>query len=433
VNNDTKGNNMDLTYLLEVTGLLDDRQREIIETLIALGSTRKAAKELGVNPSVVSRTVSRAQKRASRFGHAPGHWNGGVAPGYHMGKVTVARDCETNEPKTAWERQHPDGNPISDEIPEGLLADKITILRSDMGVTQRWDTYKPDKADILRSIRDAAEAMSENIDRADAVVAPSVVNSDLCNLYTFTDYHLGEMAWHREGGADWDIKIAENMIMAAMRSMVNQSPQAHTAVINIQGDFLHTDGKLPLTPASKHVLDADSRYPKIRKAAIRIIRGLVQFAAERHQEIHLIIAEGNHDEEGSGWLADCFCVHYENDPRISVNDSALPFYVFEWGQTMLGVHHGHKVKNENLPLLFAAQFPEIWGRTKRREVHCGHRHHRDEKEYNGVTVVQHPTLAARDAYAARGGWIADRSAQAITYHKKFGQVGRVSVCPEMLV
>ena len=78
------------------------------------------------------------------------------------------------------------------------------------------------------------------------------------------------------------------------------------------------------------------------------------------------------------------------------------------------------------------QHPEAWGRTKRREIHCGHRHHRDEKEYNGVTVVQHPTLAARDAYAARGGWIADRAAWAITYHKRFGGVGRVAITPEML-
>jgi hypothetical protein len=99
---------------------------------------------------------------------------------------------------------------------------------------------------------------------------------------------------------------------------------------------------------------------------------------------------------------------------------------------MLGVHHGHKVKNEQLPLLFAAQFPQMWGETTKREIHCGHRHHRDEKEYNGVTVIQHPTIAARDAYAARGGWIADRSVQSITYHKRFGQVGRVTICPEML-
>ena len=240
------------------------------------------------------------------------------------------------------------------------------------------------------------------------------------------------LAWHKEGGADWDITTAEKTIIAALTQMVNQSPSAHTAVLNIQGDFLHTDGKLPVTPASKHVLDADSRFPKIRRAAIRIIRSLMAVCLQRHQEVYLIIAEGNHDEESAGWLADLFAVHYEEDPRVTVNDSVLPFYVFEWGSTMLGVHHGHKVKNESLPLLFAAQFPQAWGRTTRREIHCGHRHHRDEKEYNGVTVVQHPTLAARDAYAARGGWIADRAAWAITYHKDYGAVGRVMVTTEML-
>jgi hypothetical protein len=123
---------------------------------------------------------------------------------------------------------------------------------------------------------------------------------------------------------------------------------------------------------------------------------------------------------------------YEGEPRLTVTDSELPFYVVRWGDNMLGFHHGHKVKNEQLPLLFAAQFPKVWGETTKRAIHCGHRHHVDEKEYNGVIVVQHPTLAARDAYAARGGWIAERAVQAITYHRRFGQVGRVYVCPEML-
>jgi hypothetical protein len=127
-----------------------------------------------------------------------------------------------------------------------------------------------------------------------------------------------------------------------------------------------------VTPVSRHVLDADTRFPKLRKSAIRVIRSLVAMSLQRHQEVHLIIAEGNHDEESSGWLSDLFFVHYEEEPRISVSDSVLPFYVFEWGSTMLGVHHGHKVKNESLPLLFAAQFSQEWGSTTRREIHCGH-------------------------------------------------------------
>jgi hypothetical protein len=99
---------------------------------------------------------------------------------------------------------------------------------------------------------------------------------------------------------------------------------------------------------------------------------------------------------------------------------------------MLAFHHGHLKKNDQLPILFAAQFPKIWGATEKRYAHCGHRHHVEEKEHSGLTVIQHPTLAARDAYAARGGWIADRSVRAITYHAEFGEVGRNVITPEML-
>lgn len=371
--------------------LSEDILRQTVEALQQYGTETQAAAALGLSRSTFQNRVRIAATR----GFAPGHFESGVAPGYAMGKVTIQRG--------------PSGN-----------------------VERTWERQSPDREAMREATQDVIEGLKADLPKAEAIAAPGLTNADLCNLYTFTDYHLGMYAWHREGGADWDLAIAERILLGAMRAMVEQSPAAHAAVINIQGDFLHTDGKVPVTPAHKHVLDADSRYPKIRRSAIRLIRELVRMALVRHSAVHLIIAEGNHDEEGAGWLADLFAVHYEYEPRLHVNDSALPFYVLEWGETMLGVHHGHKVKNEQLPLLFAAQFPEAWGRTKRREIHCGHRHHRDEKEYNGVTVVQHPTLAARDAYAARGGWIADRAAQAITYHKRFGQVGRVMVCPEMI-
>jgi hypothetical protein len=295
-----------------------------------------------------------------------------------------------------------------------------------------WEKESIDR-EAQEAARDAAySALAAELPRIKPSPAPQATAGELCNLYTFTDYHLGCLAWREEGGADWDLKIAERTLVDGFRAMVSQSPRAHTAVINLQGDFLHTDGLVPATPAHGHILDADSRYGKIVEVAIRAIRQLVTFALERHEEVRLIIAEGNHDESGSVWLRQMFSALYELEPRCSVDTSALPFYTFLWGDTFLGFHHGHKVKNEALPLLFAAQFRQEWGRTTRAYLHCGHRHHCDEKEYNGATVIQHPTLAARDAYAARGGWIAERAAQSITYHKRFGQVGRVFVVPEML-
>jgi len=372
------------------------RQREILEAIELHGGAKAASIALGINIGGASDAYLSVKKKAALMGYAP-------------------------------------ENDFTRPVPQGYITKGVsTYYNSEGKPSGQWVKASLSHQALVDAMRETVSGFKDEIPPAVSVAPPTNTEDQLCNLYTFTDYHLGMLAWHKEGGSDWDITTAEKTIIAALTQMVNQSPTAHTAVLNIQGDFLHTDGKTPVTPASKHVLDADSRFPKIRRAAIRIIRSLMAVCLQRHQEVYLIIAEGNHDEESSGWLADLFAVHYEEEPRVTVNDSVLPFYVFEWGSTMLGIHHGHKVKNESLPLLFAAQFPQEWGRTTRREIHCGHRHHRDEKEYNGVTVVQHPTLAARDAYAARGGWIADRAAWAITYHKKYGAVGRVMVTTEML-
>jgi hypothetical protein len=316
--------------------------------------------------------------------------------------------------------------------PVFIVTGRSTLRNAEGDVVAEWEKTSLD----LKAAQEAREAaflaMAQQLPRAKPVGAPRACNDDLCNLYTFTDYHMGMLAWGKEGGADWDLKIAERTLVDGFAAMIDQSPKADTAVINLQGDFLHTDGLIPETPGHKHVLDADGRYPKIVEVAIRAIRRLVAMALAKHQTIRLIIAEGNHDESGSVWLRQMFSALYEEEPRVSVDTSALPFYTFLWGETFLGFHHGHKVKNEQLPLLFAAQFRAAWGATTKAYIHCGHRHHCDEKEYNGATVVQHPTLAARDAYAARGGWIAERAAQSITYSKRYGQVGRVFVTPEML-
>ncbi len=313
-----------------------------------------------------------------------------------------------------------------------VVTGRSTLRNADGETVMEWEKTSLDQIKAAEARQAAFEAMSAILPRAFPVAAPQAVNDDLCNLLTYSDFHLGMLAQEEEGGANWDLKIAERTLRDSFSMMLNQAPAAHTAVVNIQGDMLHSDGLLPVTPAHRHVLDQDGRFSRIVAVAIRSIRSLVEMALEKHQHVHLVICEGNHDEASSVWLRLMFAALYENEPRVDVNASELPFYVFEWGQMMLGFHHGHKVKNEQMPLLFAAQFPEVWGRTKRRAIHCGHRHHVDEKEYNGVTVVQHPTIAARDAYAARGGWIADRAVQTITYSKRFGQVGRVFVTPEML-
>lgn len=326
---------------------------------------------------------------------APGHFNNGTAPGYLMGKVTVQRNANGDVERT-WERQ------------------------------------SPDQEQALEALRAAVEAMAGEIAPAAPIAAPAASLGHLLTLYTFTDYHLGALCWHKEGGADWDCGIAERVGAEAMGALVDGAPASSRAIVNIQGDFLHYDGLQAVTPTHGHVLDADSRFGRVVDVAIRLIRQLVAKALAKHEHVTLLICEGNHDIASSLWLRKLFCALYEQEPRVTVHDSELPYYAIQHGKVMLGFHHGHLRKNDQLPALFAAQFREMWGKCAKVAIHTGHRHHREIKEHAGAEVVQHPTLAARDAHAARGGWWSERRLTALTYHSEFGEVASNTVTPEML-
>lgn len=373
-----------------------ERQAEYLEAVNLHRGIAPAARALNVHKKSIWKAVQSLKSRAALAGYAPDH-------------------------------------DLTKAVPDPLvLKGASTLYGKDGEIKLQWvkSALDADKREAL--IRAAYEAASEELPRLDPIEPPAFVEDELCNLFVMTDCHVGMLAWHKEGGTDWDLRIAERVLTGCFERMVTSCPKAKVAVVAQLGDFLHADGILPVTPTSGHVLDADGRFSKVVAIAIRILRRIVDIALMRHEVVHVLMAEGNHDITSSIWLRQMFAALYENDPRVMVVDSELPYYVVRHGQTMLAFHHGHLKKNEQLPILFAAQFPEVWGSCTKRYVHTGHRHHVEEKEHPGMLVVQHPTLAARDAYAARGGWIAERQVSAITYHARFGQVGRSTVIPEML-
>lgn len=307
-----------------------------------------------------------------------------------------------------------------------------TLYGEDGKPRMQWVKTRLDDKLVDEAIRAAVAAMTADIPRVKPTKKPKQTEAQLCTVYTLTDCHVGMKAWAPETGADWDLEIAEQVLTDAIDYLVDASPAATTCVVNQLGDWLHADGLSPVTPTSGHILDVDSRYSQVVRVATRILRRVIDKALTKHAKVIVVMAEGNHDMASSVWLRHLFALLYEREPRVVVLDSEIPYYVHVHGATMLCFHHGHLKKNDQLPLLFAAQYPREWGATTKRYAHTGHRHHTEEKEHSGMSVVQHATIAARDAYAARGGWIAERKIKAITYHSAYGETGTVTVTPEML-
>lgn len=322
---------------------------------------------------------------------------------------------------------------LADRVPEGHKAKGVSTLYDAEGnVKAQWVKSTIDEQRAEEAREAAIRALAATIPPEKPVAPPGAVLADLLALYTLTDAHVGMLAWHREGGQDWDLQIAEDTIVGCFAETIRQMPEAEHAIFNQLGDLLHYDSLTAVTPTSGHILDADSRFTKMVEVAVRILRRIIRMLLAKHKHVRIIMAEGNHDMASSVWLRTMFKALFEDEPRITVDDSALPYYCVEFGNVFLGFHHSHLKRMEQLPGLMAAQFPQQWGRTTKRYCHTGDKHHAAEKDSLGIHVVQHPTLAARDAYAARGGWHSERAMQGISYHRQFGQVGRIIVCPEML-
>jgi transposase-like protein len=373
------------------------------------GNVSEVARQLGVSRSTADNHVRTIRKK----GHAPT-----VMPigSNHLGPPSILRGPEDESRRR-----------------RSALSTLVKHQR-DEGVILEWVKTPAEKQRAEDVYAEIVAALQDKIPRAKPVPAPARKHSpDLLNCFIVTDYHLGMKAWHEETrGEDWDTSIAERLLVDWFAAAIKAAPNAERAIFAQLGDFLHWDGMDAVTPASGNLLDADTRFQKLVRVAIRAIRQVVRLLLEKHASVHLIMAEGNHDPASSVWLRELFSAFYEDEERVTIDLSPDPYYCLEHGDVSLFFHHGHKRKPTNVDDVFVAKFRDVFGRTKHSYGHMGHWHHIEVKETNLMVVEQHRTLASSDAHASRGGWLSGRDAKCITYHKEYGEVGRVTVTPDMV-
>jgi hypothetical protein len=382
------------------------------------GTLVKAAAALGIGKSALAESVKRAAE-AGLLGTEP------VLPGFRISRVS-------NTPSGTFIQQAPERGDRF-EVPAGHVVKGVSALVDAEGrVIQQWRKTAVDAVQRDLAMRAAVDAFKDELPRAEPVAAPARVNADLLNFYAITDAHLGALSWREETGADWDLVIAEKLIIDWFAAAIELAPPAEVGVLAQMGDLAHYDGMESKTPTSGHILDADSRFQKVVRVIIRILRRVVSMLLSKHKRLHVIMADANHDPASGAWLREMFAAFYDDEPRVTVDSSASTYYVVEHGKTSLFVHHGHRRNVGNVDSVFAGKYREIYGRTQFSYAHLGHLHSDELKTTNLMKVERHETLAAPDAYAANGGWLSGRSAKVITYSARHGEVSRLTLSPQMV-
>ena len=317
-----------------------------------------------------------------------------------------------------------------------IARDEANSLRRESRKEVRNEASEELQAEIV------AKALDGVIDRIDSKYVTkelplnTVSNSDLMTMYPYTDLHVGLLALKEVSGYDFDLKIAEQWVLASMEHLVQVSPNSETCLIAEMGDFLHAENDDNRTK-SGHSLDVDTRHSKIIEVAFNLMISLIEKALTKHKYVKFLSISGNHSENSSHYLKAVVKAYFRNEPRVQViGDSRLHQY-YQFGKVLLGYHHGHATRGSTklVECMLEDNLPII-SDTKYRYWHIGHLHSNNKflaKEDAFCSIEIHKNLPPRDAWAAGAGFRGNiGQVKSITYHKDFGEIGRNNWVVDML-
>lgn len=369
---------------------VSEAEKTYLDAVLQAGSIQAASRHLETNRNNIRQAVERVRLRAAKMGYAPEA---------HMVRPTTA--------------------PF-------VVKGTSTLYGEDGAPKLQWVKTNLDREAQLEIMKEAVAALAEDVKPAKPIPPPPDVSEAHMAVIPWGDPHVGLYVWQEECGENFDLDIAEQDLCNAVDYLVERSPACKRGLLVNLGDFFHYTNMVGSTERSGHILDRDSRTPKMIRVGVRILRRCIERMREKYEIVELINAPGNHDEVFAHFLNIMFHNLYENEPRVVIHDKPTTRHYVEHGKCLIGVVHGHQTKDRDLPGIMATEQPEAWGRTKHRVFFRGHHHHDNRVEYTGCVVEQCRTMSPSDSYAVGGGYLSGRDMKCIIMHEEYGEQMRLT-------
>jgi hypothetical protein len=393
------------------------------ERYVALGSGRAVAKEQNKAWSTIQEALGKMMHLASLAGYLKAeHCSPAPTPELAVKGLSTLRNRD-GEVTAEWELKRDAGMDPEEafEMPDPKVVDRVSTYKNGQGrVIGQWVSEKrsdADRAHLWEQFRD--EILAAVPVRSTITYENEHARSygDLLAVYPVGDHHTGMVAWAKECGKNWDLKIANETLRKAAVYLIDQCPPCDECLIPFLGDFFHYDSYKPVTPAHGNQLDADGRFPKMVDVGWMMVEHIITAALEKHKHVTVIWETGNHDEATAAMTRSMLKRLYRGNPRVTIDESDAYIHYFQFGKVMLFTNHSDRIKMDKLLAVAAADQSVMWGETTYRMGMVGHGHHEQRKEFPGGWVEMFGVLPPADAYAARGGYRSAQQMHALVFHR----------------
>jgi len=365
-----------------------DHQLKCLQAWIDEGSAAKAAKKLGLkSPETIQVMKAKVARRAAAAG---------VLPEYDLSSK-VAPGMSLNNGYSLLTKT-PQGEPI-------------------------WLKASPDKLALEQRLQEYVDSLILDIKPIKRTPLPKAKNfiEDLMAAIFIGDAHYGMYAHGQETKhSNFDSQIAFDNMAAAIDDLVERAPKCEVGLLVDVGDYTHSNSSLNQTLAGTPV-DVDGRHGRTMDVAAMGMQYAIKSMLKKFKRVVVVVARGNHNPDVALAIQRITAAFFHEEPRVQILDTHGYFHYLEWGQWLIGVNHGDKMKPEKLVTVMARDMAEAWGRTTSRMWALGHFHHQDVKELDGCYVQKFAALPPPDSWHASKGFSSIQAMQMIVFKKEGGR------------
>ena len=316
---------------------------------------------------------------------------------------------------------------------ERFVANKWEVAASHKGVLKVEPLFqvkahlkkRQDVIDARRELEDLKAQFKKSAPALKAVKKPAVTTGNMLEI-NIPDAHFGKMAWGVEtGGPNYDTKLADEIFAEAFEALLQRTASLrYDEILFVVGnDIMQSDNPEGQTYQGTAV-SCDGRYHKTFRTVRSRIIDCIERLRTLTKKVKVVMVQGNHDKLSVWHLGDSLECYFHKCSDVEVDNSPRYRKYHRFGQVMLMFTHGDKGRAANLPLLMATEQREMFGATKYREIHTGHRHAVKLNEQCGIRVRILPALCPADAWHAENGLVGNiRSAEAYMWNRDEGMIG----------
>jgi hypothetical protein len=342
-----------------------------------------------------------------------------------------------------------DSSPFTDEeiaeVPREELIDELTRLEK-VKVAKQWEKKRLDeqrkKAIDFDLMEIRAKARRKGLIDDLIKVVPSVTRHDPQGLEPTKGYvvvvqpadiHFGKLGTLATTGSEYNRTVCYNAVIGETDLVLSRATALGTpdAIhLTVAHDWFHIDSYWKTTTKGTPQ-DIDGSPLTLIREGKQLAVDLVERCLAYAPKVVINAALSNHDLMHGASLLDHLEAWYHNDDRVEVITSLRMRQYYRYGNTLVGITHGHGPKQvKDLSILMAQEAPELWGKTKFREIFTGHIHHHKSIEvlkdidHKGIRVWTLPSLSGTDQWHEINGFVKSvRSVQAHLISAGEGHIG----------